>query len=65
MTETEIKVRGMEILSQSLGLVEAERFVSLMQREPFDYTAWRKVLFANLTVEQINELAEREYSENS
>jgi hypothetical protein len=64
MTETEIKLKGMEVLTQSLGLVEAERFVSLMLREPFDYTAWRQSLFPGLTVAQIHEMATREYRKN-
>ena len=29
---------------QNLGNADAERFVSLMQSEPFDYTKWRKTL---------------------
>jgi hypothetical protein len=37
MTNTEIKVKGLQILTKSLGLVEAERFVALIQQEPFDY----------------------------
>ena len=38
MTDTEIRVAGMRMLAQGLGQVEAERFVPLIQREPFDYT---------------------------
>ena len=30
-----------EILSKYLGLVDTERFISLIQRERFDYTPWR------------------------
>lgn len=37
-TDTEIRLQGMEALLQRLGEVEAERFISLIQREPFDYT---------------------------
>ncbi len=42
ITDTEIKVKGLQILVQHLGGVEAERFIALIQREPFDYTRWRQ-----------------------
>ena len=54
-TDTEIKVRGLEILSKTLGAIEAERFITLIQRELFDYTKWRKNLDENRTVRQISE----------
>jgi len=34
----------------SLGIVEAERFVTLLLREPFDYTEWQKDLYRGETV---------------
>jgi len=58
ITDTEIKVKGLEILTDSLGLVEAERFIALIQREPFDYTKWReKGLETDLSVEGISQRA--------
>jgi len=42
---TVLKDEGMRILSEQLGLVEAERFIVLIRREPFDYTQWRQGLF--------------------
>ncbi len=57
MTNTEIKVKGLRILTESLGLVEAERFVALIQQEPFDYTKWRDGLFEDLSVEEISRKA--------
>jgi hypothetical protein len=44
----------MEILAKSLGLVEAERFIMLIQKEPFDYTKWQENLFENMTIEEIS-----------
>ncbi len=55
--DAEIKVLGFEILSRHLGLVEAERFVTLVQREKFDYTQWRQNLFAELSGEEISRQA--------
>ena len=50
--------KGMECLMKNLGLVEAERFISLINSESFDYTEWRKDnLFLGLTVEELSEEA--------
>lgn len=49
MNNTEIRVKGLQALTESLGDVEAERFVSLIQKEPFDYTKWRQGLDENLS----------------
>jgi hypothetical protein len=35
ITDTEIKVKGIQLLSQYLGDVEAERFVARIQSRPF------------------------------
>jgi len=47
----------MEILAKNLGMVEAERFVMLIQKEPFDYTKWQENLFENMTIEEISKKA--------
>lgn len=54
MTDTEIRVKGIQILAAQLGHVEAERFVALIQREPFDYTKWRQSLDDDLSIEEIS-----------
>ena len=55
--DTEIKALGFEILTRHLGLVEAERFITLIQREKFDYTQWRQTLFPELSGEEISRRA--------
>lgn len=57
MTDTEIRVKGMTALSTSLGCVEAERFISLVLREPFDYTRWQSTLFRDQSLEALSESA--------
>jgi hypothetical protein len=57
ITDVEIKTLGFNILSQHLGLVEAERFITLIQREKFDYTQWRQNLFEGLSGEEISHQA--------
>jgi hypothetical protein len=49
---------GMNALKEKLGLVESEKFISLILKEKFDYTRWQRTLWNNKTIEQIHEEAE-------
>ena len=57
MTDTEIKLQGMEALIAALGEVQAEKFISLIMREPFDYTVWQRKLWTDRSVEEISRMA--------
>lgn len=57
MTDTEIKLKGIEALIAALGEVQAERFVTLIMREPFDYTIWQRTLWSGKSVEEISRMA--------
>ncbi len=57
ITDTEIKTKGIHILAEHLGDVEAERFIALIQREPFDYTKWRESMDEDLSIEEISRKA--------
>lgn len=57
MTETEIKIRGMEALFAELGEIEMEWFISLILREPFDYIKWQTRLWQEKSVEDISKMA--------
>jgi hypothetical protein len=57
ITDTEIKSKGLQILTKHLGDIEAERFVALIQRELFDYTKWRQGLDEDLSIEEISKKA--------
>ena len=57
LTDTEIKIKGFEVLVNTFGKVDAERFIALIQREPFDYTKWRQELDEDLSIEQISRKA--------
>lgn len=57
MTDTEIRVKGMQILAQYLGDIEMERFIALIQREPFDYTQWRQTLDTDDSIDEISKKA--------
>ena len=49
LTDTEIKINGYKVLVDALGEILAEKFISLMIREPFDYTKWQKGLWVDRT----------------
>ena len=57
MTNTEIKLKGLQILAEYLGDIETERFIALIQREPFDYTKWRQGMDEELSIEEISKKA--------
>ena len=61
-TDTIVKQKGMDALISHLGYVDAERFIMLMNKEPFDYTKWREShLDEGLSVRQLSKKAQ-EYS---
>ena len=57
ITDTEIKVKGIETLIEGLGKLNAERFITLLLREPFDYTKWQRNLWTDKSIEQISQMA--------
>ena len=59
LTDTLLRCEGMNLLADHLGIVEAERFVTLIQREPFDYTEWRRRLFDDVPLGVFLENARR------
>ncbi|HJW86785.1 MAG: hypothetical protein HW390_3328 [Candidatus Brocadiaceae bacterium] len=57
MTDTEIRLKGLQVLTEYIGDIEAERFIALIQREPFDYTKWRQGMDEDLSIEEISKKA--------
>ena len=56
-TDAEIKIKGFNALIAELGSVGMEKFIALIQREPFDYTQWQRDLWDNSTLEEISKNA--------
>ena len=56
-TDTEIRTLGFRALVKAMGTLEAERFVTMLLREPFDYTEWRQTLWDGMDVETISRAA--------
>lgn len=53
----EIMNRGINCLIQQMGVLETEKFISIINRERFDYTKWQRNLFEDMTLEKLNETA--------
>lgn len=54
ITDAEIKSKGGQILATHLGDVEMERFIALIQREPFDYTKWHQNMEDDMSLEELS-----------
>ena len=57
MNDTVLKRSAMQHLIDTFGVVDAERFISLVIKEPFDYTEWQRDHFNDLSVREIFTLA--------
>lgn len=57
LTDNEIRLKGINALIAALGEVQAERFISLVLREPFDYTQWHQNLWEDLSLEELSQQA--------
>ena len=42
LTDIMVQKKGIEALIKELGSVDAERFINIAIKNPFDYTEWRK-----------------------
>ncbi|MCL2605644.1 MAG: hypothetical protein FWD90_14345 [Defluviitaleaceae bacterium] len=57
MTDVILKQSMMKHLVECFGHIQTERFISLIIKEPFDYTEWRKDLYEGMTVEELSKKA--------
>jgi len=62
--EMTLRNEGMKVLINNLGRVEAERFISLIIREPFDYTEWQRDLFNDMDVKELSSRAMKDYKKS-
>ena len=57
-TDTLIRNEGMLALNERLNVVEVERFITLLIRDPFDYTEWQSDLYEGMSVAELSEKAD-------
>ena len=53
LTEQELRQQAVRALTDSLGPVEALRFLALVSRELFDYQEWRREYFSQYDVDEL------------
>jgi hypothetical protein len=52
-TDNIVLLEAMDALIARLGLVDVGRFISLIKRDPFDYTEWQRYLWNDKSIEEI------------
>jgi len=53
-TDNIVRVEAMDALITALGALDAERFISMVKRDTFDYTEWQEKLWDGLSIEEIH-----------
>jgi hypothetical protein len=56
-TDNIVRVEAMDALIATLGTVDAERFISMVKRDTFDYTEWQRKLWDGKSIEEIHAMA--------
>jgi len=56
-TDNVVRLEAMDALIATLGTVDAERFISMVKRDTFDYTEWQRKLWSDKSIEEIHTLA--------
>ena len=64
MNDTILSQNVIKCLIQNFGVVQTERFISIIIKEPFDYTKWQRDLFNDMTIEELFDAA-TEWKENA
>jgi hypothetical protein len=53
LTEQELRQQAVRALSDSLGPVDALRFLAPVSREPFNYQEWRREYFSQYDLDEL------------
>ena len=52
-TDSVLRYEAMDILLRAFGMVDTERFITMIKRDNFDYTEWRRGLWNNMTIDEV------------
>jgi len=52
-TDSALRYEAMDVLLRTFGPVDAERFISMVKRDTFDYTEWRRGQWNDMAIEEI------------
>ena len=65
-TNAVLRIDAMDVLIKTLGEIDAERFVTIIKADDFDYTKWQRNLWKDKTIDEIYDMAVKfEESQNS
>jgi hypothetical protein len=53
MNDTLLSLNAIKCLIKNFGIVQTERFISIIIKEPFDYTKWQKDLYSDMSVDEL------------
>jgi hypothetical protein len=57
MNDAILSQNVLKCLMDNFGVVQTERFISILIKEPFDYTKWQRDLYSDMSVEELFEAA--------
>jgi hypothetical protein len=56
-SEVALRVEAMAILIKKLGEIDAERFITIVKSDNFDYTEWQRNLWNGKSIDEIHHMA--------
>ena len=56
-TDNVLRLEAMDALIDTLGAVDAERFITMVKRDTFDYAEWQQQLWDGKSIEEIHKMA--------
>jgi hypothetical protein len=56
-TDALLREEAMDVLINKLGEVDAERFISIIKNDTFDYTEWQRNLWKDKSIDEIYAMA--------
>ena len=59
MNDTVLSQSAMRCLIDNFGIVQTERFIALIIKEPFDYTKWQQDLYSDMSVDELFDTASK------
>lgn len=65
LSDEELKLKGYAALREKLNLVDVGRFISIIQREKFDYTKWQENLFEDMSLDELSDKAMKYYNKQN
>jgi len=56
-TDNVLRLEAMDALIAKLGELDAERFITIIKRDTFNYTEWQRNLWVGKSIDEIHNMA--------